>query len=359
MSALRTILIADDLTGSLDSIAPFAALGARCVSAVSADAVAGAMALSPEVLSVNLGTREMAPEAARDRATKTTRALLQAAGPGTIWIKKIDSRLKGPIAAEIAGMAEVLHPTRVLLCPAIPELGRIVAQGHLRGHGVAQGLPVAGTVALDLPGDLSIDAPDATSDADLDLLAAAITPGCLVAAARGLAAAVARRLYPGRHPIVARIPNGPIGFAIGSRDPVTLAQLAYLQDQGGPPLTPAPDGAVPAIPLPGSFVIQATAGAGTSGPTVAARLADGVLRHAGAVKTLVLTGGETAAALLDAAGIGLLTVEGEILPGLPVCHAIGAAGFPALITKSGGFGAPDTLLRLWQAAHATEGCPAP
>jgi uncharacterized protein YgbK (DUF1537 family) len=359
MSALRTILIADDLTGSLDSIAPFAALGARCVSAVSADAVAGAMALSPEVLSVNLGTREAAPQTARDLATKTTRVLMQAAAPGTLWLKKIDSRLKGPIAAEIAGMAEVLHPARVLLCPAIPELGRIVSQGHLQGHGIPRNLPVAATVAVELPGDVAFEAPDATSDADLDRLAASVTPGCLVAAARGLASALARRLYPGREPGPARIPTGPIGFAIGSRDTVTLAQLAQLLGHGGPLLTPAPDGEVPALSSPGSFVIQATAGAGASGTVVAVRLAEGVLRHAPAVKTLVLTGGETAAALLGAAGIGLLKVEGEILPGLPVCRAIDAAGLPVLITKSGGFGPPDTLLRLWQAAQTAEGCRSP
>lgn len=359
MSALRTILIADDLTGSLDSIAPFVALGARCVSAVSPDAVAEALALSPDVLSVNLGTREAAPQAARDLAETTSRVLMQAAGPGTLWLKKIDSRLKGPIAAEIAGMARVLHPTRVLLCPAIPELGRIVLHGHLQGHGITRNLPVAATVAVDLPGDVPVDAPDATSDDDLDRLAATVTPGCLVASARGLASALARRLYPGRQPSPARIPTGPIGFAIGSRDPVTLAQLAQLQDHGGPPLTPAPDGDVPPLSHSGSFVIQATAGAGAPGRVVAARLAEGVLPHAPAVKTLVLTGGETAAALLGAAGVGLLAVEGEILPGLPVCRAIGAADLPVLITKSGGFGPSDTLLRLWHAAQTAEGCRSP
>jgi D-threonate/D-erythronate kinase len=52
-----------------------------------------------------------------------------------------------------------------------------------------------------------------------------------------------------------------------------------------------------------------------------------------------------------------LRVEGEILPGLPLCHAVDLPGFPDLITKSGGFGPPDTLLRLWQAARNPEGCP--
>lgn len=351
MSNLTTVLIADDLTGALDSIAPFAALGMDCVCAVSLDAVGPALALAPAVLSVNLGTREMPSDQARARAAAATRAMQMATGPQTFWIKKIDSRLKGPIAAEISGMSEVLHPKRVLLCPAIPELGRYVLQGRLRGYGVAQDLPVAETVAPDLP----CDVPDASTDADLDRLAAAIVPATLTAAARGLASAMARRLCPGRQPAPARVPRGAIGFVVGSRDPVTMAQVAQLPVNGQPRLVAAPDGEVPQIANPGPFLIQATQGVGADGSVVSARLADGATRYVSDLKTLLLTGGETAAAVLDAFGIQLLRVEGEVLPGLPLCRAVDLPDFPALITKSGGFGPPDTLLQLWQASQRPEG----
>jgi D-threonate/D-erythronate kinase len=353
MSSLVAVLIADDLTGSLDSVAPFAALGMTSVTAVTLDALGPALALAPQVLSVNLGTREMAPEQARRRSAVATRALKDAAGPGTFWIKKIDSRLKGPIAAEIAGMADVLPLTRMMLCPAIPELGRIVSDGQLRGSGVSGGIAVAKTVALDLPCEI----PDATSDADLDRLAALVRPGMPVAGARGLAAALARRLQPGRLPLPALLRHGTIGFAVGSRDPVTMAQVAQLRQEGGPRIIPAPDGDVPDFPDPGPFVIQATAGAGAEGREVSARLAEGVARHIPGLTSLVLTGGETAAEVLDAMGIQLLQVEGEVLPGLPLCRALGRPQFPDLITKSGGFGPPDTLLRLWKAAQRSEGSP--
>jgi uncharacterized protein YgbK (DUF1537 family) len=353
MSALITVLIADDLTGSLDSIAPFAALGMDCVCAVSLEALGLALALSPEVLSVNLGTRELPPDEARIKATTATRALVDAAGPETVWIKKIDSRLKGPISAELYGMSEVLHPERVLLCPAIPELGRFVLQGFLRGHGVAREIPVAETVGIDLP----CDVPDATSDVELDRLAVSVRSGTLVAAARGLASALARRLSPDRLPVPVRIRQGPVGFAIGSRDPVTMAQVAQLRGSGTLRFLLAPDGEVKPVVDPGSFVIQATVGAGAEGNVVSARLAEGVTRYVSGLKTLVLTGGETAAAVLDAVGIQLLRVEGDVLQGLPLCRAIDLPGFPDLITKSGGFGSPDTLLRLWQAAQIPERCP--
>ncbi len=351
MSSPLAILIADDLTGSLDSLAPFAALGATSLVAVSADALGEGIAREPDVLAVNLGTRELPPDVARARAAAATHALLSAAGPGTFWIKKIDSRLKGPIAAEVAGMVDILRPARILLCPAIPELGRVVTQGHLQGHGIAQQIPIAQTVALDRPCVF----PDAMTDADLDRLATTVTPDTLIAAARGFAAALARRLFPGRDPTECMMPKGPVGFAIGSRDPVTLAQIDHLRRDPGLRFIFAPDGMVDATEATGSLVVQATGGRGASGHEVATRLARGLIRHTSGLRSLVLSGGETAAAVLDAIGAELLSVEGEVLPGLPLCHAIGLPGFPAVITKSGGFGPPDTLFRLCQSAQDNKG----
>ena len=353
MPALHAILIADDLTGSLDSIAPFAALGRTCITAVSGDAIAAALVHCPEVLAVNLGTRELTPDKAFGRAALATRALLAAAGPQTIWIKKIDSRLKGPIAAEIAGMAGVLGSRGVVICPAIPGLGRVVVQGKLRGEGVATDLPVGSTVAPALP----FMVPDATCDEDLDRIAVAWQPHMLVAAARGLASAFARSLGSGGNAPGPGIEPGPIGFAIGSRDPITLAQVARLRANGGPPLAAAPDSAGPTGIAAGSCILQATAGAGADGPVVAARLAAGITERSAGLTTLVLSGGETAAAVLHAAGIGLLRVEGEVLPGVPLSRALDRPGFPRLVTKSGGFGQTDTLLRIWNAAQQPEGRP--
>lgn len=351
MSSPRIILVADDLTGALDSVAPFAALGVDSVTAVRPDTLMAALALSPDVISLNLGTRELPAEEARARVVSAARALWESSGPETIWIKKIDSRLKGPIAAEVAGLASVLPVERVLLCPAIPELGRQVLQGFLRGQGITADLPVAATVGLQLP----CEVPDATSDADLDRLVSAVPQGTLLAGAKGLASAMARRLCRGRWPVPARMRQGTMGIAVGSRDPVTLAQVETLMEHDNPGRILAPDGQWPANQVPESFLVQATPGPGADGPVVAARLADGVARSVAGLKTLVLTGGETAAAVLAALGVGVLRVQGEVLPGLPLCRPADRSDLPDLITKSGGFGPPDTLLRLWQAANPPEG----
>lgn len=355
MSGLAAVIIADDLTGALDSSSPFAALGLTSVTAVSPEGLALALATGAQVLAVNLGTRELGPDEAEARATAAAQVLRPFTGPDTLWLKKIDSRLKGSVGAEVAGVASVMHPDRVLLCPAIPELGRTVRQGLLSGHGIAAPIPVRVT----LPPDLPLEVPDARSDADLDHLAIGADPRCLFVGARGLAAALARWLGREGHPLSAPSLRGPVGFAIGSRDPITLAQVAMLRASGGPGWIAAPDGQVPPPRSPGPVLVQATPGTGANPEVVSRRLAEGMLPHLPGLGTLVVTGGETAAALLRAAGISHLQVMGEVLPGLPLCHARGTTDFPALVTKSGGFGPPDTLLRLWQAARSPEGCPCP
>ncbi|PJN95521.1 hypothetical protein CNY89_07990, partial [Amaricoccus sp. HAR-UPW-R2A-40] len=61
-------------------------------------------------------------------------------------------------------------------------------------------------------------------------------------------------------------------------------------------------------------------------------------------------GGETADAILGVLGVGVLAVEGEILPGVPVSRMTVDGREIRLATKSGGFGGPETLVSLVDAA---------
>lgn len=353
MSELATLIIADDLTGALDSVAPFAAVGMDCVVATSPDSIACALAQNPQVLSVNLGTREGPSDRAGEVAGAAARAALPHAGPDTIWLKKIDSRMKGHVADEVAGVVAAIGAVRVLLCPAIPDLGRIVAGAHVMGAGVAHPIPVS----LHLPAGIRVDRPDARTEADLDRIVQAAAPGALFVGARGLACALAGRARPERPATLVPMPIGPVGFCIGSRDPVTLTQVDCLKRMGDLPCLAGLDDAIPSRREAGGFLIQASPATDARAEELAARLAEGMLALGDGLETLVVTGGETSAALLRAAGIGVLRVAGEVLPGLPQSRAVGATGFPVIITKSGGFGQPDTLLRLWQAARRKEGQP--
>lgn len=90
-------IVADDLTGALDAAAPFASRGLHTEIALTVEAIPGALSEHPQVISVNIGSREMDVVSAQ----QATAAALAALPPGSRLFKKIDSRLKGHIAAEL------------------------------------------------------------------------------------------------------------------------------------------------------------------------------------------------------------------------------------------------------------------
>lgn len=346
MSRLHTALVSDDLTGALDSAVPFAVAGWRVLVATEPAALNRALAAGAEVVAVSLNSRDLHEDQAAARARQAAVAL--AAVP--VLFKKIDSRMKGHVRAEVQEMARARGVARVVLCPAIPELGRPVVDGRVTGHGVAVPVPVA----LPPIAGIAVDCPDARSDADLDLVASGCD-GALPAGARGLAAAFARRSGRPATPSGPLTPlRGPVTLVVGSRDPVTLDQADRLRAAvPGALWLAAPDGAAPPVPETADVVIvQATDGGGTpDGPSVARRLAAGLAAHLRRRRgTLVLTGGETAAACLQALGIGVLHLTGEAQPGLPVSLPLDFPDAPHIVTKSGGFGTPECLATLVRAA---------
>jgi uncharacterized protein YgbK (DUF1537 family) len=80
------------------------------------------------------------------------------------------------------------------------------------------------------------------------------------------------------------------------------------------------------------------------GPQLAAALAELIAPCLSQVGGLVVTGGETARAILVKAGISGLRMQGEIEPGVPVGLSIGTIAIP-VVTKAGAFGDRMTLLR--------------
>ncbi|MCB1491624.1 MAG: four-carbon acid sugar kinase family protein, partial [Rhodobiaceae bacterium] len=138
----------------------------------------------------------------------------------------------------------------------------------------------------------------------------------------------------------------PVCIAVGSTDPITLAQVAMLRrTRPETAFVAAPNGAVSAKPdatLRPVTLLQATPGPQAQPADVATRFAQGSADWLRRAATLVLTGGATAEAILDRLEIEVLTVQGEALPGMPYCRA-GAQG---IVTKSGGFGGPDAFVQL-------------
>lgn len=91
-------------------------------------------------------------------------------------------------------------------------------------------------------------------------------------------------------------------------------------------------------------IAQTTAGSGneTRLVTALARLLAPVARQASA---LVVTGGETAAAVLTRAGVSGIRLVDEIEPGIPLGLTLGELSVPA-VTKAGGFGNEECLKRI-------------
>jgi uncharacterized protein YgbK (DUF1537 family) len=348
---MQALIIADDLTGALDSAVALAAVGLRVRVARRPGDVRAALAEGPEALAVSTASREGTAEAARAAVDLVFEALGDLRPE--IVFKKVDSRLKGHPGAETAVAAARAGLSRGLAAPAIPEQGRLTEGGRLTGAGVAEPIDVAARLA---EAGVELAVPDVADAGDLDrALAAALEAGpALLVGAAGLSAALARRLRPGaRAERVAALP-GPILLAVGSRDPITLAQVAALRASGRAVEVLAPDGAPSAqVPRSGAVLLRLTAGNGPFRPKAAgprfAESAARALRASGAA-TLFGCGGETADAILGALGVGVLAVEGEILPGVPVSRMAVEGREIRLVTKSGGFGGPGALVSLVDAA---------
>ena len=352
---MRVLIIADDLTGALDSAVTFTGAGLRCVVARRPGDVASALGRRPDVLSVSTASREGNAAAARDAVG----AALDAVGDlPEIVLKKVDSRLKGHVAAEVAVVAERSGRRRVLVAPAIPAQGRTVTNGRLAGTGVAAPIDVAAAVA---GFGLAPEVPDTRTDADLDAALGRVRngPPALLVGAAGLAAAVARRMAVGAWSIPAPPLRAPILLAIGSRDPITTAQVDRLAAAGTATIAVAPDGVCPPYAAGRAQLVRLVpADARLFDPRAAgARFAEGIahLVRAGGVRTLLVCGGETADAILAGLGQGVLAIDGEVLPGIPASSILLGKRRLQLVTKSGGFGDEDALVSIVATARLQEG----
>jgi uncharacterized protein YgbK (DUF1537 family) len=273
-----------------------------------------------------------------------------------IVFKKVDSRLKGQVAGEVAILGARARRARALVAPGIPAQGRKVVGGRLTGAGVATPVDVAAMLASS---GLTLEIPDTSSETDFDtVLGRAMDgPPVLLVGAAGLAAALARRLAAGAWTIPVPRLAPPVLLAIGSKDPITIAQVGVLAAAGIATVTMAPDGLCEPNLRGVAQLVQLVAAGGkpfeprAAGALFAAGIAQ--LVNVGGVKTLLACGGETADAILGSLGVGILTIEGEILPGVPVSTMRLGERRLQLVTKSGGFGREDALISVVQAVTSS------
>jgi uncharacterized protein YgbK (DUF1537 family) len=97
------------------------------------------------------------------------------------------------------------------------------------------------------------------------------------------------------------------------------------------------------------FAAAEASGTGAAGLRAAIETAAGeVARHAvsaGGARSIVVAGGETTGAVVDALGLEALEVGSPFDPGVPLCRSVGPTPL-TLVPKSGNFGQPDLLVRI-------------
>lgn len=344
---LQVAIIADDLTGALDTGTPFVDAGLKVAVAIGVDAGAEALRHNPDVIVINTASRGLSAGAAARQIEAALLALGQAR-PAFLF-KKIDSRLKGHVAAESMALAEMTGRSRIVVAPAIPDQQRFTIDGAVTGRGVETPLPIRAIFPAGAP---AIDVCDASTDGHLDDLVGKTDWSATVAVgARGLGSAFARFLAK---PAAIRAPFEPSAntlFAFGSRDPITSAQIDHLAGHRLiAVMADAPAGELAGATIRHLPAVARCSGEQTSNPEqVVAQFASGIRQAVEQTRPdmLMMGGGDTALAVLKALGVHVLLPNGEIEAGIPWFEIKGPDGRTIrCAVKSGGFGNIDSLLKL-------------
>jgi uncharacterized protein YgbK (DUF1537 family) len=313
---LEIVIIADDLTGAADCGAAFAAHGLHTVVVLDGVSNKNAGGIPrAEVVAFDANTRTMTPERAAAETARIVRDCLRSHPAGIVY-KKIDSTLRGNVGAEVAAALEAYrereHPEAVaVVAPAFPAMGRTTKNGrmYVRGEAIENR-------------DIGWMLEDAETDEDLHAIAAKWIhhkAGVVWAGSAGLARCLAGWMPIALNAAKIVVPKavGPLVFAVGSPSQKSREQAEALRASG----------------IGNDVILMGEAEA----------LAETIARDREAIGGLVLTGGETARAVLSRLGIGALRVVGEVETGVPILVAEGSA-LP-MVTKAGDFGDRETLMR--------------
>lgn len=385
---MTILILADDLTGAADT-------ASRCRAA----GLPATIFLTPPrpplpagVIAFTSDSRHLPPSEAAQRVREVATPLV---GTPALWYKKIDSTLRGNMGAELDALLELLDAPAGLVCPAFPAQGRGLVNGHLVAPGgppVGVHLPSllreqsrhpvlsfslqavrSGKLAAEFQRkeakrrrregqkERSIFVVDGMTDEDLGLIvdAAETIPDLLLCGSAGLIGELAKRKAnsqdlpglgkPGRS-------DGSDLVVVGSGSPMAHRQIDGL-------LAACPDAArvvieadnPPSAPPAVSLVLihqpPPAPGAVLDGPEARRRanlLADAALAQIARKppELLLLVGGDTAVAVLSRLGVERLTVQRELLPGMPLCSAQVSGRELQVVMKPGSFGDENALVEL-------------
>ncbi len=382
---MRVAVIADDLTGAADTGVQLVRAGYRTAVIFHGEEIPAA---GFDAVSLDTDSRTRPAGFAAKRVVEAA----QAARDARVVYKKLDSTLRGNVAAELSAALGATGRTHLVVAPAFPAAGRTtvggvqlvrgvpvhetevrndlrtpVREGHiptlLRGS-----FPSVATLGVEDLADpekvrrtleeAGCVIADAERDADLEALVRALPDpsAALWAGSAGLALALGG-VYPGpRSGEVLSVPP-PVRrvlVVIGSLSGVSREQLRRLVEEYGEVAVPVHAdrrGAVEeaaeiagGVLSRGACAVVHSPGRRGGGPVIRS-LAEVAARLSGRglFDALVMTGGSTAVRVALGLGASGIRLGGEVEAGVPWGTLIGPDPY-RVVTKAGGFGGPDTLV---------------
>lgn len=392
---IRLGIIADDLSGGMDTGLQFAKRGASTILALRATDLAEA-----EVLVISTESRDVSPEHSVKLIENAARLM-----HGRTVYKKVDSTFRGNIGPEIKALLKATNRERAIITPAFPEQGRVVVEGELFIDGrpfhrtpYARNLawPISNASIVELLARQSgsfctyverqkvergpwglvralesqvaqLTVVDAITREHLDIIAEAIVLSegrWLPCGSAGLAGSWAKLLTPER-PISAPRPvenSLPALIVSGSHQKATASQVRQVKDKRKLPVVPFftsgglqdPDLVVARaqehLSIGQSVILSSAGEAFIRDVQGQVAMALGQVAAALCAKCeiagLVLTGGAVALAVCDALDTAAIRIVSEVEPGVPAGVLQGGlADGKWVITKAGGFGSPDVFVK--------------
>lgn len=395
-SSLKIAIIADDLTGAMDAAAPFAKRGAQTRVLFCDNPTSQQLLSAPEVVARTTDSRHLDPVRAIQRVHQALSDL-----EDRLPFKKIDSTLRGNIVAETLAVLEATGRRHLLITPAFPSQGRVLRGGEVFVHSIplaetaiakdALAPPLRIPLAMAFGGKLGvlvheIDHPaglqlapgeaahvyivDAESDDELLRLAQfalAHRDEVVVAGSAGLGNALAAAIYGSASDLKVRRNALPLLYIVGSRTPQSAAQLERLVDCGAKLIVI--ESHYGHIDLNDAIASLAHLDHGKSAYVLTLRQRDKVTPEAPLVANalagvahqllneldigaIVVTGGDTAQALMAELGIQSVDLAGELMPGIALGIVPHRNRSFKLVTKAGGFGDPQLFVTLMKELRA-------
>ena len=379
---MRIIVIADDLTGALDTGVQFSNWG------YNVQVTDDPLSSSADVVVVNTDSRSLEP----GRAYDIVFSLAEKVSGFDIIYKKTDSTLRGNVGTEIQAVLDATGEETAVLTPCYPPTARSVKDGHLLVGGVPIDMTeyssehssrqsyipdlirtreMCPVIHLEDSSDIhnhsGILVIDSETEADLLKIAKNLRGHKVLAGSAGLAAAIAETM----------VNPPPVLSVIGSMRTVSQQQTRVLEQRLGAELISLdmqkalnrePQGeallrATEALengrdviiisapdPETVEMTVKAAASFGLSSNELEGRITNALatiakkLTEQNPLSGMILSGGATAMAVCAALSVKEIAIIEELRPGIPLLRLDEIN----CVTKAGGFGKTDALLQASQ-----------